>query len=168
MKKVMIGCCILLLLYFISNDLIFVAQSYKKPSIESVLPDDKKGDSLSYNISTAEINAITRVNRPRGQSNKIVVNSKFYNINQACWTENLVELPHLLFIGTMKKEGDSINVIYNQNISCKSRENAIYILNHTDYKEIKYFKTLKAIILLIVVFLITWDTFLKKTIKRKK
>ncbi|WP_299895258.1 hypothetical protein [uncultured Aquimarina sp.] len=166
MKKVILAGSIILLLYFAGNDLFYAFQPYSKFSARSILIDDEKKDSLNHTITSAEIGMINKIHGIKGQSNRILANVKYNNTYQDCLTENVVQLPYLLLIGTTKKEGDSIDIIYNKKVSCNSRKNAIYTLSKQDYKELKYFKLTKALILLLFAIILTWDTFLKTTIRK--
>ncbi len=167
MKKGILTFSILLGTFFLYKDLLFVVKPYKEPSLSSFLKNKKLKDSLSYELTTAKITFINEIYGLKTQPNKVTLGIKYFNTEKSCWIENMIDAPYLFLIGTLKKEGQNINIVYSKNIDCNVRKNAIYIPSKEDINEIKLIKWIKISLLSIFVGFLTWNVFLKKKIKSK-
>ncbi|WP_027392111.1 hypothetical protein [Aquimarina latercula] len=168
MKKGMLVLAVLLIIFFISKDLLFIVKPYKKHSISSLLKDKIIKDSLSYEFTTVTINSVSEIYGFKSQPNNVVFGVKYFNADKSCWVKTLVDTPYLLFIGTNKKEGEVIEVLYDKSAGCNTNKNAIYVPNQKDTREVKYIKLIKiGVLSLFIIFLIR-DIFFKAKNRTEK
>ncbi|WP_299256658.1 hypothetical protein [uncultured Aquimarina sp.] len=167
MKKGILAFSILLATFFLYKDVLFVIKPYKEPSLSSFLKNKKLKDSLSYKFTTATINSISEIYGFKSTPNKVALGIKYLNKDKSCWIKSVVDTPYLLFIGTTKKEGEVINIIYYKNGNCNDRKKAIYVSNKEDIREVKYIKLIKISALSLFIIFLIRGIFFKQKIEQK-
>ncbi len=166
MKKVftLIGACFIFY-FFVLNDIFFIVKPQKymaEKELQEMGIDPKK-----YHKTKAEIVFVNEIYGSRTQPNKVLFGVEYqYKKALSCKAYNVIIIPYLTIIGTTKKEGDVIDIIYDTTKSCNDRINAIYLPTKEDIREIKIIKSIKSVVLMIFILFVCIGT-LKKRVKRK-
>ena len=157
---------IAVLSYFLIADGLILKGYYQENTFEHLIEKKVISDSLNWNRKKAKITVVNEIYGRKNFYNKVLLGVE-YNFKTSTNRKayNLIEIPYLLIIGTTKKVGDSVDIIYNDNIEWSERINAIYLPSKKDLLDKKMISGIRLMIMLIFLVLFIRDERKKRSLK---
>ncbi|MGO4920261.1 hypothetical protein [Maribacter spongiicola] len=157
---------IAVLSYFLIADGQILKGNYQENTFEHLIEKKVISDSLNWNRKKAKITVVNEIYGRKNFYNKVLLGVE-YNFKTSTNRKayNLIEIPYLLLIGTTKKVGDSVDIIYNDNIEWSERINAIYLPSKKDLLDKKMISGIRLMIMLIFLVLFIRDERKKRSLK---
>ncbi|AWH72682.1 hypothetical protein DCS32_00390 [Dokdonia sp. Dokd-P16] len=154
---------IAVLSYFLIADGLILKDNYHENTFEHLIEKKVISDSLNWNRKKAKITVVSESYGRKHFYNKVLLGVEYnYKTSTNRKAYNLIEIPYLLLIGTTKKVGDSVDIIYNDNIEWSERVNAIYLPSKKDLLDKKMISGIRLLIMLIFLVLFIRDERKKK------
>ena len=157
---------IAVLSYFLIADGQILKVNYQENTFEHLIEKKVISDSLNWNRKKAKITVVNESYGRKNFYNKVLLGVE-YNFKTSTNRKayNLIEIPYLLLIGTTKKVGDSVDIIYNDNIEWSERINAIYLPSKKDLLDKKMISGIRLMIMLFFLVLFIRDERKKRSLK---
>ena len=157
---------IAVLSYFLIADGLILKGYYQENTFEHLIEKKVISDSLNWNRKKAKITVVNESYGRKNFYNKVLLGVE-YNFKTSTNRKayNLIEIPYLLLIGTTKKVGDSVDIIYNDNIEWSERINAIYLPSKKDLLDKKMISGIRLMIMLFFLVLFIRDERKKRSLK---
>ena len=157
---------IAVLSYFLIADGLILKGYYQENTFEHLIEKKVISDSLNWNRKKAKITVVNEIYGRKNFYNKVLLGVE-YNFKTSTNRKayNLIEIPYLLLIGTTKKVGDSVDIIYNDNIEWSERINAIYLPSKKDLLDKKMISGIRLMIMLFFLVLFIRDERKKRSLK---